>query len=402
MTMATTAARLLIAALALACKREPHAGHDEPAPAAQPDKDERGEHRTVAERAPGLLRVDPEMVRDLRITTTRVESRAGGDGITLLGELQVNQDAYAEVGVPVSGRVGLLRAGAGDSVEEGQVLAEIDSVELGKARAAEVAARARAELSRQSLERKQHLVAERVLPDRELQEAQAEARAADAELRAARATLRALGTAAGGGDSAGARFALRSPIAGTVLERDAARGQMIDPAKPLFKIADLATVWLTVHAFERDALRVRTGVPARVSFPALPGRTFHGTVSWVGSQVDVTSRTIPVRVTVANTAGLLRPGMSASAFILVGNVASQVLAVPAASLQRLDRDWVLFLPAKEKNSFQVRKVGRGRDLGGDVEIVSNLKSGETVVVDGAFLLKAEAEKARGMGEHHEH
>jgi cobalt-zinc-cadmium efflux system membrane fusion protein len=91
--------------------------------------------------------------------------------------------------------------------------------------------------------------------------------------------------------------------------------------------------------------------------------------------------------------------MSASAFILVGNVASQVLAVPAASLQRLDRDWVVFLPAKEQNTFQVRKVGRGRDLGGDVEIVSNLEGSETVVVEGAFLLKAEAEKARGMGEH---
>jgi membrane fusion protein, heavy metal efflux system len=392
------AALIVTPSLSLSCKGDrPEA---EPEEAHAHASDQKGEHKAVKGGDPGLLRVDPEMVRDLRITTTRVESRAGGEGITLLGELHVNQDAYAEVGVPVSGRVARLRAGAGDVVKEGQVLAEIDSVELGKARAAEVSARARAELAQQTLERRKHLVAERVLADRELEEAQAEARAAEAERRAARTTLLALGEAGAAGG--GARFALKAPLAGTVLERSAARGQMIDPEKHLFRIADLSTLWLTVHAFERDALRVHTGVAARVTFPALPGRTFDGTVSWVGSQVDVTSRTIPVRVTVGNGEGVLLPGMSASAFILVGNVASQVLAVPAASLQRLDRDWVVFLPAKEKNTFQVRKVGRGRDLGGDVEIVSNLKGSETVVVDGAFLLKAEAEKARGMGEHHEH
>ena len=63
---------------------------------------------------------------------------------------------------------------------------------------------------------------------------------------------------------------------------------------------------------------------------------------------------------------------------------------------------MVFLPARRANSFEIRKVGRGRDLGGEVEILSGLEGGETVVVDGAFLLKAEAEKARGMGEHHEH
>jgi cobalt-zinc-cadmium efflux system membrane fusion protein len=73
-----------------------------------------------------------------------------------------------------------------------------------------------------------------------------------------------------------------------------------------------------------------------------------------------------------------------------------------AAVQRLDDNWVVFVPRPEAHSFDIRPVGRGRDLGGEVEILSNLKAGETVVVDGAFLLKAEAEKSRGMGEHHEH
>ncbi|HEY7699211.1 MAG TPA: efflux RND transporter periplasmic adaptor subunit, partial [Vicinamibacteria bacterium] len=78
-----------------------------------------------------------------------------------------------------------------------------------------------------------------------------------------------------------------------------------------------------------------------------------------------------------------------------------VVAVPAASLQRLEERWVVFLPRGE-GAFEIRTIGRGRDLGGEVEVVSGLSPGETVVVEGAFLLKAEADKARGSSEAHEH
>jgi cobalt-zinc-cadmium efflux system membrane fusion protein len=67
----------------------------------------------------------------------------------------------------------------------------------------------------------------------------------------------------------------------------------------------------------------------------------------------------------------------------------------------LQDEWRVFIP-KEEGMFEMRTVGRGRDLGGEVEIVSGLRPGERVVVDGAFLLKAEAEKARGEGDHHDH
>jgi cobalt-zinc-cadmium efflux system membrane fusion protein len=358
------------------------------------------EHARVSEGTPGVLRIDPGMVRDLRVRTAVVESRPGGEGVTLLGELQVNQEAYAEVGTPVEGRVVRLAAAPGDVVKAGAPLLEIESVTLGRARAAEIAAEARAELSRQVVERKRRLVADNVAPGRELDEAQAESKAAEAELRAARASLRAFGASTS--PTGSARFTLRAPIGGTVLERKAALGQNVDPQALLFRVADLRVLWLTVQAFERDALRLKPGTVARVTFPALPGQSFAGNVTWIGSQVDVASRTIPVRVTVDNAAGRLRPGMSASAWLPVGGRGAAVVAVPMAALQRLDENWVVFVPRKEATSFDVRRVGRGRDLGGEVEILSGLSAQDTVVVDGAFLLKAEAEKARGMGEHHEH
>jgi cobalt-zinc-cadmium efflux system membrane fusion protein len=92
--------------------------------------------------------------------------------------------------------------------------------------------------------------------------------------------------------------------------------------------------------------------------------------------------------------------MSATVWLPVGEGAP-VIAVPAAALQRLDDKWCVFVP-KGEGAFEVRIVGRGRDLGGEVEILSGLETAETVVVDGAFLLKAEAEKARGEGAHHDH
>jgi cobalt-zinc-cadmium efflux system membrane fusion protein len=398
--MTARMALLLVPMLALAgCERAsrdrgPHEPHREPGVEVS---------REEASLPAGVLAIDPEMLRDLRITTAPAEARSGGEGVTVLGEVRVNEDAYSEVGVPISARAVDLLASPGDRVEAQQPLALLESPELGQARAAAVAAQARAELARRALERKRELAADRIVAGREVEEAEAEASAAEAELRAARGALRALGIGEEGVSEAGVgpRFTLRSPIAGTVLERSVVRGQMSEPGRALFRVGDLATLWLTVHAFERDAIRVVPGVAARLAFSALPGRALAGKVTLVGSQVDTSSRTLPIRIEVENADGMLRPGMSATAWIPIGDAGDTIVAVPAAALQRTEGGWAVFLP-REEGAFEVRAVGRGRDLGGEVEIVSGLEPGERVVVDGAFLLKAEREKARGAGEHHGH
>jgi cobalt-zinc-cadmium efflux system membrane fusion protein len=166
---------------------------------------------------------------------------------------------------------------------------------------------------------------------------------------------------------------------------------MLDPATPAFRIGNLATLWLTVHAFERDAVRVQHGITARLSFPALPGKDFEGTVTVIGRHVERESRTVPVRIDVKNSDHLLRPGMSASAAVPVGTTGAPILTVPVASVQRVRNEWCVFLP-RDRSHFEIRRIGRGRDLAGEVEVLSGLGAGETIVVDGAFLLKAQAEK----------
>lgn len=351
---------------------------------------------------PHTVEVDEGMLRDLRITTRPVESRAGGDLVMLLGELGVDQRAYAEVGTPVAARVTRLLANAGDQVKRGQTVAELISPELGRERAEYLSASARLKLAEAALERKRGLATEKIVPLREVQEAESAVGEARAALRASRASIAAFGVDPPADDGDGATssvFVLRAPVAGSVIERSAVVGQMLDPASFAFRIGNLSTLWLTVHAFERDAVRIQQGVTARLSFPALPGQDFDGTVTTVGRHVERESRTVPVRIDVKNKGNLLRPGMSATATLPVGTTGAAILTVPVASVQRVRNEWCVFLP-KDARHFEVRRIGRGRDLGGEVEILSGLRPGETIVVDGAFLLKAQAEK--GEGEHDPH
>lgn len=383
--------------------REEEAGHAESEEHAEGgEHEEHGEAGEAgeAEEEDGLVRVSPEMLRDLKLTTAKAEAREARQGVSVLGEVKVDEDAYAAVAVPIAARVVALQAEPGQRVSAGQALAELQSVELGQARAAHESAAARAELARLTLERKRGLAAERIVSQGELQQAEAAAAEARAELRAARAGLAALGVSTvRAGDPS--RFVLVSPIRGTVLERNVLRGETADPAEPLFRIADLSRLWLVVQAFERDAVRIPEGSVAEVTLAALPGRPLRGKVARVGREVSSESRTVPIRIDLPNPDGTLRPGMSATAWLPLADETGTVVAVPAAALQRLEEGWGVFVP-RGPGVFEARPVGRGRDLGGEIEILSGLQAGTTVVVDGAFLLKAEADKAHGGGEHHHH
>ncbi|MFP5285170.1 MAG: efflux RND transporter periplasmic adaptor subunit [Thermoanaerobaculia bacterium] len=386
---------LLLSLAACAGKEKEEEAH---APGGHAGEEHAGEeHPGEAREEEGVRAVDPEVLRDLKLTTFPAELRPGGEGVTALGELKVNVSAYAEVSAPIPGRIVRLTASPGEPVRRGQRLAELQSVELGQARAGRAAARARAELARQTVERKRGLAEERIVSRGELQRAEADAAEAEAELRAAEAGLEALGV---GGEGAGglSGFALLSPISGTVLERTAVQGQMADPSRSLFRIGDLSVLWLIVQAPERDVTRVAMGSPAEIALAALPGQKLQGKVEWVGREVDAHSRTVPVRIAVPNEGGRLKPGMFATAWISTGGQGEQVVAVPAAALQRMDDRWIVFLPRGE-GRFEVRPVERGRDLGDEVAILAGLKPGERVVVEGAFVLRAEAEKGEGGGEH---
>ncbi|HEU4733315.1 MAG TPA: efflux RND transporter periplasmic adaptor subunit [Kofleriaceae bacterium] len=385
-------ARILVLVLAAACSDRTRPGeateHAEPGTHAGSDT----AHGGAPHKEPELIKIAPDMMRDLRVTVGKAQARAAGETVSALGELHVNEDAYAEIASPVSARVAKVLARPGDTVSAGQALAQLTSPELGQSRAELDAARARLELARKTAERKRGLAADRLIPERERIEAEAALTEAEAAYNVASASLRKYG-----GGTAETSLVVRSPIAGTVIERSVVMGQLADPSRTLFRVGDLSTLWLVAHVFERDAVRVPIGSRAPASFAALPGKTFEAVIRAIGREVDAASRTIAIRLDVPNPDGLLRPGMSATVALPIGEPGgAPVIVVPAAAVQRVGASWAVFIPHRE-GTFEVRAIGRGRDLSGDVEVLSGLTAGEDLVIEGAFLLKAEADKARGGG-----
>ncbi len=367
------------------------------------DKEERDDHAEhgspgigSAKAGPDLITIAKDMVRDLRVTTGTAHARTAGEMVSALGELHVNEDAYAEVASPVTARVTKILVKPGDTVVAGQVLAQLSSPELAESRAEIEAARARLEVAKATAERKRQLATDRLIPEREKLDAEAALTEAQAAYGVAASGLRKYGGAIGD-----TTLAIKSPIGGTVIDRTVLMGQLADPSKTLFRIGDLSTLWLIAHVFERDAVRVQVGTQATASLAALPGQTSSAVIRTIGREVDAASRTIAIRLDVPNPDGSLRPGMSATVSIPLGESgAAAVIVVPAAAVQRVGAAWVVFLPRGD-DAFEIRPIGRGRDLAGDVEVLSGLVPGDKLVIDGAFLLKAEADKARGGGGGHE-
>jgi cobalt-zinc-cadmium efflux system membrane fusion protein len=380
------ASLVLVLAIAAACHG---AKDDEDHQAAEPVEHAAGSGAGSSDGGVAIVSIDPEMLRDLRVTTEKVMLHAAGEHVSAIGEVHVNEDAYAEIAAPVSARVTRVLAKPGDLVKVGQVLAELHSPDLAQARAEADAARAHLDVAKQNAERKRGLAADHLIPERERIEADAALSEADAAYKVAISGLRKYGGAEG--DTG---IVLRSPVAGTVIDRSVVVGQLADPSKTLFKVGDLTTLWLVAHVFERDAVRVQSDGKAIASFAALPGKTREAKIKWVGREVDPASRTIAIRFDVDNADGVLRPGMTANVAVPLGDATDQALCVPTSAVQRIGGGWAVFVP-RGPGQFAIRPIGRGRDLGGGVEVMSGLTAGEDVVVGGAFLLKAEADKARG-------
>jgi cobalt-zinc-cadmium efflux system membrane fusion protein len=199
------------------------------------------------------------------------------------------------------------------------------------------------------------------------------------------------------------RFVVRSPIAGTVAERNVTIGETVEATAKIFSIADLSEVWITAALFDKDLAIVRQGMPATVRVQGLADATFEGRVKQIGPQVDEKTRTLPVRIAVANRpfpgAGTeryaLRPGMFATADLETSRRAGAVV-VPLPAIQTVSGQSVVFVETllSEGAVFQRRAVVLGARDARVVEVVQGLEAGERVVVTNSYLLKSEFERSK--------
>lgn len=184
---------------------------------------------------------------------------------------------------------------------------------------------------------------------------------------------------------------LRSPADGYVIDKRAVAGMSVSPGASLFAIADLSTVWVIAEVQETDISRVRIGQPASFQASAYPGETFNGKLQFVAPTVDSESRTLPVRVEFRNRpgpAGLkLRPGMFGNLSLTVPATAG--LFVPAEALVDTGDVQYVFV-ATSPGHFEPRRVKVGARAGDNVQVVSGVAEGDSVVTTANFLIDSES------------
>ncbi len=373
-------------ALFVACSKtdraEPAPKKAEPAPSAEPSHSDEPEH----EELPKRVHLTSKVIEAAKIATAPARREVLAVTLSLPGEVVADPDRSARVSSPVAGRLVQVKLTEGSAVKKGDALAVVRVPELGKVRGALAATVAKAASARSNAERLAALADKGLAAKQEAVQAKAEADALDAEATALRDQLAAFGSGAGGG---GAELVLRAPVSGVIVSRDAVVGQPVTAEQIIASIADLREVWFLGRVFEKDLGRLRIGAAAEVELNAYPKERFAGSVEYLGQQVDPVARTVTARVRLTNRSDILRIGLFGAAHVSVAEETKKgpVLVVPRNALAEVGGKTVVFVRHAD-DDFELHAVVLGESALGKVEIVSGLREGEAVVVEGVFTLKS--------------
>lgn len=315
------------------------------------------------------------------LRTSPVRRRADASArVRLLGRIEPNETTLRTVTAWTGGRIDRLHVNVtGERVRAGQVIATLYSPEVFAAH--------------QDL-----LVAKRQL-ERMASSPGSSKDAASAALDAARERLRLLGLP----DDELARMeteeqptravTIRTPFAGTVIERMATEGAYVSTGTPLYRVANLSRLWVQLDAYESDLPRISVGQVVQVTVDSLPGEEFDGNVTFIEPTLDKMRRTALVRVEVENRDGRLRPGVFAEATVATGPAKGDQspLVVPASAPLFTGRRAIIYVEEKtpDRTVYEARTVRLGPRLGNYYPVVAGLAEGERVVTRGAFAVDAD-------------
>ncbi len=189
-------------------------------------------------------------------------------------------------------------------------------------------------------------------------------------------------------------IAVESPASGYIIERDALPNEYVQPDTKLYTIADLSTVWVYANVFQNDVGKLRPGDQAQVTVDAYPGRHFNGRIDQILPQVDMTTRTVRVRLVFSNPGVILKPGMYVNVAISVR--LGRQLVIPASAVLQTGTRAVAFVD-HGNGSLEPRTIEIGPQLDDSVVVLSGLKAGEKVVSSANFLVDSEAQLQAAAG-----
>ncbi|MBX3245840.1 MAG: efflux RND transporter periplasmic adaptor subunit [Myxococcales bacterium] len=359
-----------------------------------------GEADGVSEPAPApsrVVRLTPQLATNARLAVEATESSEVAPVLDLVGTVEFDERRVADVGGRIEGRIVQMLVSVGDTVEEGQAVAQIESPALGEAMADLLAARARLVAARTGAARETSLRQRQLTTAVSVEDATATVGALDAEVTGAEQRLLALGLGAAElrrieqGGAPPRRVTLRSPIAGEVIERFAHLGQVVSATEPILRVADLSSVWVMLEVYERDLSRVRMDDEVEILSEAYPGETFPGRVSYLDALIDERTRSAGVRIVVDNADRRLRPGHFVHALLTSAGEVRPAIMLSRRAIVQVDGQPTVFVEAGEL-AFEPRAIELGAAVADRVEVVAGLAAGERIVTEGAFALKSEMQR----------
>lgn len=323
--------------------------------------------------------LSPEAIRASGVAVVPVEKAEIAPEVRAVGTIEIDETRLVRVAARVAGRIEKLFADfTGEEVSAGAPLYRLYSPDL-------VATQREYLLALENRRRLAGGTADAV-------------RSADDLVSAARDRLRLWGIGASQiaalEQSGAPELALTysSPISGTVLQKMAVEGQYVSEGTDLYLLGGLSSVWLVVQVYEYELGGLRTGVPAEATIPALPGKTFKGKVAFIEPVLERDTRSARARVVLPNPTRDLKPGMFANAVIRLP--AGPRLVVPRSALIDTGTRRVVYVETAP-NTFVARNVTPGVSARDRVEILSGLKEGERVVVQGNFFIDSQAQLSGG-------
>ena len=348
---------------------------DEPAAAEQPEEAEGEEHG-----AEGFIPMTAERLAASGIATETVT----------LGSLLYEIIAQATVAAPPDGQA-LLTARAdgavvrinkrlGDPVGSGETVALLESREAAAFVADRNAAAARAQAARAAANREQRLFNAKITARQDLEAAVAARQTAEAELQRAAAAVQAAGVTGGG-----RYLAVRTPISGRITEVDTQLGAYVTAGAELFNVSDPRRIQINAAVPVTDAQRIRPGDGAIVELPS--GSVVQAAVRSVTPSLDPQSRSATVVLQLTGAAGGLTQGQAVRVRITPRGSKESGIILPEEAVQQIEGRDMVFVQGK--GGFQAVPVSVGSRNGGRVEILGGLRSGQTVVTKGAFVLKSQ-------------
>jgi cobalt-zinc-cadmium efflux system membrane fusion protein len=341
---------------------------------------------------PGEVWLTPSQVAEAKIKVEAVTDQVVDDTITTSGVVTLSDQLTGHVFSPVSGRVAKIDAQLGEQVKKGEVLAVIESPDIGSAVSDTHKAEADMVASEHDLKRKKDLFEQKAASAADVETSEDNYRTAKAELERSRQKQYLLKV--GNVDAVTQTYGLTAPVDGEVLLRNINPGVELQgqyaggQAQELFTIGQLDTVWVLGDVYEIDMGRVHVGARAAITVLAYPDKLLEGKVDWVSGSLDPNTRTAKVRCTFANPDKLLRPQMFATVRVSVDQ--KKALAIPRDALVRLGEYKVVFVQSGDADGhvrFERIPVDVDEREGSPwVEVQHGLEPGQLVVTSGSMFL----------------